>query len=50
MLEPQSPDATVALYASYYHGSTDATGYRYTLQQTAGGPWVIKARQQVWDH
>ena len=28
----------------------DATGYRYVLEKPAGGPWVIKDRQPVWDH
>jgi hypothetical protein len=50
VLEPQGDATHVAAYASYYRGSDDATGYRYTLEKAAGGPWVIKDRRQVWDH
>ena len=50
VLEPQGDAAHVAAYASFYRGSDDATGYRYTLEKAAGGPWVIKDRRQVWDH
>jgi hypothetical protein len=50
VLEPQGDAAHVAAYASYYRGADDATGYRYTLEKAAGGPWVIKDRRQIWDH
>lgn len=48
VLEPAGDN--VQAYASYYRASNDATGYRYTLERAGGGPWVIKDRQQVWDH
>jgi hypothetical protein len=39
----------VALYASFYRASDDATGYRYRLYQD-GTQWVIKDKTQTWDH
>jgi hypothetical protein len=50
VLEDQGSPDKLAAYASYYRASDDATGYRYVLEKAAGGPWVIKDRQQVWDH
>ena len=50
VLEDQGSPDKLAAYASYYRASDDATGYRYILEKAAGGPWVIKDRQQVWDH
>jgi hypothetical protein len=48
------PDASagpngVALYASFYRASDDATGYRYRLFRD-GPQWVIKDKTQTWDH
>jgi hypothetical protein len=39
----------VALYASFYRASDDATGYRYRLFRE-GTQWVIKDKTQTWDH
>jgi hypothetical protein len=50
VLEDQGSPDKLAAYASYYRASDDATGYRYVLEKAAGGPGVIKDRQQVWDH
>jgi hypothetical protein len=50
VLEDQGTPDKIAAYASYYRATDDATGYRYVLEKAAGGPWVIKDRQQVWDH
>ena len=49
-LEPQGSPDRVAAYASIYRANTDATGYRYLVERVADGPWIIKDRQQVWDH
>ncbi len=48
LLEPAGAD--IQTYASSYRAREDATGYRYTLQKPAGGPWTIQQRQVVWDH
>ncbi len=48
VLEPAGAD--IQTYASTYHARDEATGYRYTLQKPAGGPWTIQQRQVVWDH
>ena len=48
LLEPAGAD--IKTYASTYRARDDATGYRYTLQKPAGGPWTILQRQVVWDH
>ena len=45
--DPAGPDK-VALYASLYRASDDATGYRYELTRTAG-VWTITSRTQTWD-
>ncbi|HMA37730.1 MAG TPA: hypothetical protein VKY74_24970 [Chloroflexia bacterium] len=50
VLTPQSDADHVAAYASYYRATNDATGYLYHLEKGGSGPWVIKDRQQVWDH
>ena len=48
LIEPAGTD--IQTYASTYHARDDATGYRYTLQKPAGGPWTILKRDVVWDH
>ena len=48
LLEPAGAD--IQIYASTYRARDMATGYRYTLQKPAGGPWTILQRQVVWDH
>jgi hypothetical protein len=50
VLEDQGTPDKIAAYATYYRANDDATGYRYVLEKAAGGPWVIKDRQPVWDH
>jgi hypothetical protein len=50
VLEDQGTPDKIAAYASYYRANDDATGYRYVLEKAAGGPWVIKDRQPMWDH
>lgn len=51
VVEPEDsagPDG-VALYASAYRASDDATGYRYRIYRE-GTRWVIKDKTQMWDH
>lgn len=47
--DPSAGPDGVALYASFYRATDDATGYRYRLYRD-GTAWVIKDKTQTWDH
>jgi hypothetical protein len=46
--DPGADPNRIALHASLYRASDDATGYRYDLTRAAG-PWTVQSRTQVWD-
>ena len=39
----------VKLYASFYRAADDATGYLYQIVKD-GDQWVIKNKNEAWDH